>query len=61
MAICIMWNLWKEQNHRIFYKKLSTPTQVAGLTNEDLEQYRGLKYICRVSAPLNVPLGYQTV
>jgi hypothetical protein len=30
MAIYIMWNLWKECNHRFFDNKYSTAVQVAG-------------------------------
>jgi glutaredoxin 2 len=40
LAIYIMWNLWKEQNRRIFENKLESAQQVAERIKKDLVQFK---------------------
>jgi len=48
MAIYIMWNLWKEQNYRIFDNIHSTARQVAERTKECLEQFKRARSVIPV-------------
>ena len=52
MAIYIMWNLWKERNHRIFDNIHSTAQHVAERTKECLEQFKRARFVIPVWAIL---------
>ena len=38
VLICVVWNLWKERNRRIFKNEYKTSEQVAYLAKEDIVQ-----------------------